>query len=363
MYTERTNYFAKPGRQEDVLRIRRRASQVRTSLGLKAGTICRKVEPDADGPDVQWECHFLTAEEHQADLDARAASPEFESVRAEMQAAIARFERHVLQSDRPADGAGWAGDVPLEGVPIAPEEIVFESNGLELRGYLYRPPGPGSFPCMITNHGSTIHQGTTDICRPAVAATLLAWGIASFHPHRRGYGNSPGRPWRDEVSAEFGTPDYDDQLVDRIDRESNDVVAALAHIATLPGIDAAHIGVMGSSFGGINTLLAASKSAKFRCAVEFAGAAMNWERTPKLRALMRDAADKLTQPIFFIQAANDYSVGPTRDLAAHLAGTDKVVESRVYPAFGLTKDEGHLFERNGTMIWGNDVRRFLERQL
>ena len=360
MYTERTNYYAKLGRRTDVLRIRRKASRVRIDLGLQAGTISQKVEADGEGPDVQWECHFPTAEVHKADLEARAASTDFEAVRAEMQSVIDRFERHVLERDRSVD---WAGDVPLDGVPIAPQEHTFDSNGLSLKGYLYLPPGSGPFPCMVTNHGSTIHQGTTDVCRPAVAATLMSWGVASFHPHRRGYGNSPGRAWRDEVPAEFGSPDYDKQLVARIDRESDDVVAALGYVGGLPQIDADHIGVTGSSFGGINTLLAASKSDRFRCAVEFAGAAMNWERTPGLRALMESAAHELTQPIFFIQAANDYSVGPTRDLTAALAGTDKVVESRIYPAFGITNDEGHLFERNGTMIWGNDVRRFLEHWL
>jgi dienelactone hydrolase len=127
--------------------------------------------------------------------------------------------------------------------------------------------------------------------------------------------------------------------------------------------DSGHIGVIGSSFGGTVTLLAAAKSARFRCAVEFAGAAMNWERTPRLRALMLDAASRLTQPIFFIQAANDYSARPTIELAASLEGTGKVVESKVYPAFGLTKDEGHLLYIQGPAFWGDDVRRFLERWL
>ena len=363
MYTERTNYYAKAGRLDDVLRIRRRASRIRVDLGLQAGTIRRKVESGKDGPDVQWECHFLTAEEHQSDLDARAASSEFDAIRAEMLLVTDRFERHVLETDSPAESGPWTGDVSLDGVPIAPEEIAFESAGLTLKGYLFVPPGQGPFPCMVANHGSTIHQGTSDICRPELAATFMSWGIASFHPHRRGYGNSPGPAWRDEVPGEFGSDEYDRQLVGRLDRESDDVVAALNHISGLAQIDADHVGVMGCSFGGINTLLAASKSERFRCAVEFAGGAMNWEHTHRLRDLMQDAALKLSQPIFFIQASNDYSIGPTRDLAAALAGTDKIVESRIYPAFGLTKDEGHLFERNGTMIWGSDVRRFLEKWL
>jgi len=76
-----------------------------------------------------------------------------------------------------------------------------------------------------------------------------------------------------------------------------------------------------------------------------------------------DAAARLTPPIFFIQAANDYSVRPTIELAAALEGTGKVVQSKVYPAFGLTRDEGHQLYMQGPALWGEDVRRFLERWL
>ncbi len=186
---------------------------------------------------------------------------------------------------------------------------------MSLKGYLYLPPGPGPFPCVITNHGSQIHQGTDDVCRPGTAALLLSWGIASFLPHRAGYGNSPGSGWLDEVTAEFGTPDYDAQLGPRLDRESDHVLAALDHVAGLNAIRSDHIGVMGSSFGGTTTLLAAAKTDRFRCAVEFAGAAINWEHTPGLRQLMLIATRQLSCPIYFIQAATDYSSRPTVELA------------------------------------------------
>ena len=65
----------------------------------------------------------------------------------------------------------------------------------------------------------------------------------------------------------------------------------------------------------------------------------------------------------FVQCANDYSVGPTRELAAGPEGTDKVFEAEIYTDFGLTRDEGHLFERDGMLIRGPDVRRLLERHL
>ena len=58
----------------------------------------------------------------------------------------------------------------------------------------------------------------------------------------------------------------------------------------------------------------------------------------------------------FIQAANDYSTAPTPALAetARTAGVPGV-EARIYPAFGLTKDEGHFFYKEGPHVWGAHV--------
>jgi carboxymethylenebutenolidase len=360
MIIERTCYLPKPGRFDEVLATRRQASRVRIAIGLRAGTIT--VGKTERGRMVFWEARFATVDEQEADLAARAASADFEACRARMSDLNQDFDRQIVREDRGAEVC-MLRDVALDDVPIAPQELTFESDGRSLKGYFYRPPGEGPFPCMITNHGSTIEQGTTDVCRPGVAAVLMAWGVASFLPHRRGYGNSPGIPWREQVAAEYGTRAYDERLAGRLDDESDDVVAALDAMTRRPEVDPAHIGVMGSSFGGTVTLLAAAKSARLRCAVEFAGAAMNWERASRLRALMLDAASRLTQPIFFIQAANDYSIRPTIELAASLEGTGKVVQSRIYPDFGLTRDEGHLLYIQGPAYWGDDVRRFLERWL
>jgi dienelactone hydrolase len=360
---ERTTYFAKPGRAGEVLATRRRACAVRLALGLPAGEIVVR-GPGGDGsePDVSWQCTFPDEAAHRADLAARAASPAFEAARATMRDLIEKFERQVY---RRADLGLPSGmrDTSLDGVLLVPREIAFRSGPHGLKGWLHLPPGPGPFPCLITNHGSGIDRGTEDVSRPGTAALLMSWGIASFLPHRRGYGASEGPAWREEVTAPYGTQAYDDALAARLDAESDDILAALDVVAGLPEIDARHIGVMGSSFGGTTTLLAASRTPRFTCAIDFAGAAMNWDRTPGLRRLMTQAALRLTMPVFFIQAENDYSIRPTRELAEALAPTDKVVQSRIFPPFGVNAHEGHLLESRGPVIWAPAVRGFLERHL
>lgn len=360
MIVERTQYYAKPGRHEEALAIRRRACAVRREIGLAAGRILSGRGEGA--PDVTWEATFHDAAEHEADLAARAASPTFEAVRAEMREAIDRFERHVFTVDD-APLANGMRPVDLRGVAIVPEELTFPSAGRELKGYFAKPPGPGPFPCMICNHGSGIDKGTLDVSRPGTAALLMSWGIASFLPHRRGYGNSPGPAWREEVTHEFGTPEYDAELVARLDAESDDVLAAFDLISARADVDPVHIGVMGSSFGGTNTLLAAAKSSRFSCAINFAGAAMNWDRAPNLRAHMTKAIGRVRIPLFLIQAENDYSARPTPELAAAVTDPARVVWSKLYPAFGVNPMEGHLFESRAAMLWQEDVHRFLERYL
>lgn len=361
MITERTVYLPKLGKLDDVLATRRRASEIRRAIGLRAGEISIEIDPNGAPQRVQWQCRFPDDAAQRADLASRAASPDFEAIRRTMTGLIDDFDRQVLRP-LPMSGSSLRS-IALENVPIVPEEVTISSDGRDLAGFLFRPPGDGPFPLMITNHGSGIHQGTQDLCRPGVAALLMSWGIASLLPHRRGYGNSPGTPWREDVSADYGTPEYDAQLAARLDAESDDVIAARSFAATLPDIDLGHIGVMGSSFGGTVTLFAAAKEPGFRCAVEFAGAAMNWDRTPGLRKVMHDAAVRLTQPVYFVQAENDYSTRPTRELAEGLAGAAIPVKSRVYPALGLSRDEGHFLYRDGTLVWAQDVHDFLEEHL
>lgn len=97
MIVEVTNYFAKPGAADEVLVHRRRGSALREQLGLPPGRIFVKVA--GDGPDVRWECSFATPADFEADMAARAKSPEFGNQRTQMGGLLERFERHVQQLD------------------------------------------------------------------------------------------------------------------------------------------------------------------------------------------------------------------------------------------------------------------------
>ena len=264
------------------------AAKTGAQPALKAAA---KGDASADGPDVAWECAFASEAAHRADLAARADSPDFEAVRAQMRGVIDRFERLVEQ--RVAGTGGWAGDIDVAALSYVPTVHEFTSGPYRLKGFLFTPPGAGPFPCMVYNHGSGVVEGHEDNATPGVAILLNTWGIACFMPHRRGYGFSPGPDWRSECPAPAFSAEYNAQLVQRLAGECDDVLAAFACVTQLPKIDASRVGVMGSSFGGVNTLLAAAREPRWRCAIEFAGAAMNWDRNPVVAAHMIEAAKKL----------------------------------------------------------------------
>ena len=56
-------------------------------------------------------------------------------------------------------GHGWAQ-------AAKPELIAFPSGDLALKGFVWKPEGPGSFPAIVWNHGSEKLPGTVDSVAP-----------------------------------------------------------------------------------------------------------------------------------------------------------------------------------------------------
>ena len=90
-------YYAQPDQEDAVLKQRLRASDVRENIGIPRGRVLARTAGDSNLPDVIWEHHFEEVAGHHADMAVRAASPEFESIRAGMRKLYRRFERPLFE--------------------------------------------------------------------------------------------------------------------------------------------------------------------------------------------------------------------------------------------------------------------------
>lgn len=83
-----------------------------------------------------------------------------------------------------------------------------------------------------------------------------------------------------------------------------------------------------------------------------------------LRDLLVRAVERAKAPVFLLQAENDYDLAPSRVLSKEAIKNKKQFQSKVYPVFGNTHQDGHWgFCSTGTEVWGNDVLEFLDAQM
>jgi hypothetical protein len=110
-------YYARhPEERARVLATRLRASRVRESIGLPHGRVFLRVGGPLDSPDVMWDCPFIGVPGHDRDMEARAASTEFEAVRTHMRTLTRRFERVLYAIPSTGrDTSDWA----RVGAPLA----------------------------------------------------------------------------------------------------------------------------------------------------------------------------------------------------------------------------------------------------
>ena len=212
-----------------------------------------------------------------------------------------------------------------------PEEVVFSSGGPELHGFLWKPEGTGPFPAIVWNHGSEKLPGS----QPALAKFYTAHSYVFFVPHRRGQGRSPGNYIQDLV-AQAPPGERARRMVELQQAAVVDVIAGLNYLKSRPFVDPARI----------------------------APGAMSWEQNVALQDRLVRAVDLAKAPVFLLQAANDYSLAPSRVLSEEANKKKKDFQSKIYPAFGSTHQDGHWgFCSSATDVWGNDVLAFLETQM
>jgi dipeptidyl aminopeptidase/acylaminoacyl peptidase len=183
-----------------------------------------------------------------------------------------------------------------------------------------------------------------------------------FVPHRRGHGRSPHDANVESLYAQGAAG-----RIALHETHLEDTLAALSYLKQLSVVDARKIAVAGCSYGGIQTVLAVEANAEqklgLRSAIDFAGGAMSW-RSSTLRSRMVTAIRKADIPVLFIQAENDYDLGPSRTLAGELEKLGKPHEMLIFPPYGSTREEGHgAFCSQGTGVWGPAVLKFIETHL
>lgn len=242
-------------------------------------------------------------------------------------------------------------------------DVFYRSGTLRIEAYLYKPDGDGPFPVIIYNHGTRDGRERQSVPFQYVGTMLTKAGYVVLVPERRGYSKSDGMLWRDETHNDPA------RLVPRLQEETDDVLAAIDYLRTLPFADTKRMGIMGWSFGGIVTMLATSRSTAFLAAVDQAGGSLSWDANPLLRSALSSAASKSATPTLFMVAKNDRTTDSITTLA-------KIFEKRAVPHQLVIYEPftphtsveapapGHvIFSSQGASIWENDVVQFLNRNV
>jgi fermentation-respiration switch protein FrsA (DUF1100 family) len=82
-----------------------------------------------------------------------------------------------------------------------------------------------------------------------------------------------------------------------------------------------------------------------------------------LRARLTAAAGHVAVPVFFIHAANDYTIASGQALDAERAQLGRPHRLKIYPPVGTTADEGHAFLDLRVAMWEPDVFAFLDEHV
>src|SRR5271169_4022511 len=130
------------------------------------------------------------------------------------------------------------------------QEMFYQSGKLRLQAYLYKPQGAGPFPVVIYNHGSRRGRERNPTPFVFIGKMLTVAGYVVLVPERRGYGQSDGQTFTEAIGQDRGG-----RFVERMQAETDDVLAALDFLKTVPYADTGRVGIMGWSLGGIVTVL------------------------------------------------------------------------------------------------------------
>ncbi len=261
---------------------------------------------------------------------------------------------------------------------IAPELIEYptfdsvDGKPRRIPAWLYKPPGEGPFPVVISIHGGPEGQS-----RPTFSSTYQMWlaklGVAVLRPNVRG-SNGYGKTY---LSLDNGFLRED---------SVRDIGALLEWIGTRPDLDAERVAVFGGSYGGYMVLASAVHfSDRLKAAVDIVGISnfvtflentqdyrrdlrrveYGDERDPAMRAHLEKISplnnvQKIDVPMFIVQGQNDPRVPVTE--------SEQMVEAlraQGLPVWYMNAlNEGHGYDKKENRdIYQQATVMFLRRHL
>jgi dienelactone hydrolase len=192
---------------------------------------------------------------------------------------------------------------------------------------------------------------------------LARSGYVVVVPERRGYGKSDEAAFGETVGEDRGP-----RFVARVQEEADAMLAAVEFVKILSYADTNRIAVMGRSFGGIVSVLGASRSTAFRAVVDQAGAALTWDHSPAMQVALKEAAGRIRIPLLGMVAKNDRTTDSVKavvqEAEAHGATTKLIVYPPFTPQDAAGVAPGHMiFGREGWQVWEGDLKEFLGKYL
>jgi hypothetical protein len=246
---------------------------------------------------------------------------------------------------------------------VAALRTEFESNTGTLRGEIWVPPRCPASGLVLWNHGSRGRGRGLNAPLGHGRTGLDVWldlGLSVFASSRRGYDGSDGQDINNILGhQEFGSIGYYECLAERLYMELQDVLAAVDHARTQDWGKDCPIICSGYSLGAILTILALRESNELAAGVTFALGAITWDPSARMRDLITASAASVDKPVMLIQASNDYSTEPARNIGPILTKNNPLSRSLLMGACGDTPDDGHVVSALGADDWYPDVREFL----